>query len=267
MPRDETNATQCAASAAEPVLGTAAKVHFTSSMRSAPRLIARFALAFFAVDAFAAEPARAQRTVVSIVGEKFVINGQPTYAGRTWNGVSIEGRLMNSRMVQGIYDDQNAETVSRWKYPDTGKWDSERNTREFIAAMPEWRRHGLLGFTINLQGGSPQGYSKAQPWHNSAFTDDGELRPAYMARLEKILDRADELGMAPIVGFFYFGQIAHFKDEAAIVRATVSLICGNEIRRLQNASTATSFAAFNTAGSVPPIEPACRAKVKAGNRS
>jgi hypothetical protein len=86
--------------------------------------------------------------------------------------------------------------------------------------MPEWRRHGLLSFTINLQGGSPQGYSKAQPWHNSAFTDDGELRPAYMARLEKILDRAEELGMAPIVGFFYFGQIAHFKDGAAIRRAT-----------------------------------------------
>ena len=26
---------------------------------------------------------------------------------------------------------------------------------EFIAAMAEWKRHGVLGFTINLQGGSP----------------------------------------------------------------------------------------------------------------
>ena len=38
----------------------------------------------------------------------------------------------------------NPETVAQWAYADTGKWDAERNTREFIAAMPEWRRHGLL---------------------------------------------------------------------------------------------------------------------------
>ena len=52
--------------------------------------------------------------------------------------------LLNSRMVQGIFDDRNPETVKNWAYPDTGKWDPERNTREFIAAMPDWRRHGLL---------------------------------------------------------------------------------------------------------------------------
>ena len=46
-------------------------------------------------------------TVVSIVGEDFHINGKPTYEGRTWNGHRIEGLLMNSRMVQGIFDDLN----------------------------------------------------------------------------------------------------------------------------------------------------------------
>jgi len=45
--------------------------------------------------------------------------------------------------------------------------------------MPDWRRHGLLAFTVNLQGGSPEGYSKQQPWENSAFDSAGELRPAY----------------------------------------------------------------------------------------
>ena len=43
------------------------------------------------------------------------------------------------------------------------KWDPERNTREFVAALPEWKRHGILAFTINLQGGSPEGYSQGQP--------------------------------------------------------------------------------------------------------
>ena len=40
-----------------------------------------------------------------------------------------------------------------------------------------------------MQGGSPMGYSKEQPWHNSAFASDGSLRPDYMKRLKKILDR------------------------------------------------------------------------------
>lgn len=159
-------------------------------------------------------------TTVSIADENFLINGKPTYAGRAWKGQSVEGLLFNSRMVQGIFDDLNTNTVSKWAYPDTGKWDAERNTREFIAAMPEWRRHGMLAFTINLQGGSPQGYSREQPWHNSAIAPDGSLRPDYMQRLQRIMDRADELGMVVILGYFYFGQDERLRDEAAVIRAT-----------------------------------------------
>jgi hypothetical protein len=85
---------------------------------------------------------------VSIRGEDFYINGQLTYASRTWNGHRIEGLLLSARLVQGIVDDLNPETTNRWIYPDTGKWDAERNTRECITAMPEWREHGLLAFTL-----------------------------------------------------------------------------------------------------------------------
>ncbi len=177
-------------------------------------LLASFCLTL-AASAFAAPDTR---TTVSIADEKFLINGQPTYAGRMWDGVSIEGMLMNSRMVQGIFDDLNPETRSRWNYPDTGKWDADRNTREFIAAMPEWKRHGLLAFTLCLQGGSPEGYSANQPWHNSALNADGSLRPEFMARAAKILDRANELGMVVILGIYYFGQDQRLTDEAAVIR-------------------------------------------------
>jgi hypothetical protein len=172
--------------------------------------------------ALAASPLFAQtkrKTTVAIDGEAFRINGEPTYKGRTWKGKQVEGLLFNSRMVQGIFDDWNPETRKLWAYPDTGKWDPERNTREFIAAMPEWRKHGLLAFTINLQGGSPQGYSKDQPWENTAFGLQGNLREAYLKRLELILDRADELGMVVILGYFYFGQDQRLTDEEAVKRA------------------------------------------------
>lgn len=160
-----------------------------------------------------------RKTVVGIQGEQFTINGEPTYKGRTWQGHKIEGLLFNSRMVQGIFDDLNPHTVERWKYPDTGRWDPDRNTREFLLAMPAWRQYGLLSFTLNLQGGSPEGYSREQPWHNSAFREDGSLRPEYLQRLQRILDRADELGMVPILGLFYFGQDQRLQDEPAIVQA------------------------------------------------
>ncbi len=176
-----------------------------------------FAVVFTAAGA---ENGGGRRTAVSIVGDEFFLNGRPTYPGRVWQGHKIEGLLLNSRMVQGIFDDLNPATVARWVYPDTGRWDAERNTREFIAAMPAWRRHGLLAFTINLQGGAPIGYADQQPWINSAVNPDGSLRPDYMARLARILDRADELGMVAIVGFFYFGQDERIRDEAAVIRAT-----------------------------------------------
>jgi hypothetical protein len=42
-----------------------------------------------------------RKTEVAIRGDGFLINGRPTYAGRTWKGRSVEGLLLNSRMVQG----------------------------------------------------------------------------------------------------------------------------------------------------------------------
>lgn len=127
---------------------------------------------------------------------------------------------MNSRMVNGIFDDENPATRIKWAYPD-GPFDAARNTREFIAAMPTWRKHGLLSFTINLQGGSPEGYSREQPWINSAVDfHTGALKPSYMARLEAILDRADALGMAPILGLFYFGQSSRLANEQTVIAAT-----------------------------------------------
>jgi hypothetical protein len=163
--------------------------------------------------------ALSRRTEVSIQADRFLINGKVTYAGRAYKGTKIEGLLMNVRAVQAIFDDANPETRSRWAYPDTGKWDPERNVTEFLAALPEWRRHGVLAFTVNLQGGSPEGYSKGQPWENTAIDPDGNLRPAYMSRLARVLDRADQLGMVAIVGYFYFGQDQRVKDEAAVKRA------------------------------------------------
>src|SRR5262245_51242700 len=75
-----------------------------------------------------------RRTTVTIEADRFLINGRPTYAGRTYKGMKVEGLLLNSRMVQGIFDDLNPATRGPWAYPDTGRWDPNRNSAEFVAA-------------------------------------------------------------------------------------------------------------------------------------
>ena len=163
-----------------------------------------------------------RKTTVSIDRDMFYINGQPTCAGRYHKGLKIEGLLLNARMVQATFDDRNDETRHQWAYGDTGRWDADRNTREFLGQLPLYRRHGLLAVTLNFQGGNPRGYGKDQPWINSAFDADGALDATYLARVEKIVNRADELGMAVILGYYYFGQDMRLRDEEAIKRGAVN---------------------------------------------
>ena len=54
---------------------------------------------------------------------------------------------------------------------------------------------------------------------SSSFETDGRLRPDYLSRLERILNRSDELGMVAIVGFFYQGQERQMNDEPSVIRA------------------------------------------------
>jgi len=53
----------------------------------------------------AAQPqSPARRTIVSIEGGDFLLGGRPTYSGRSFDGMPVQGLLFNSRMVQGIFD-------------------------------------------------------------------------------------------------------------------------------------------------------------------
>ncbi len=159
-------------------------------------------------------------TTVAIQGDVFLIDGEVANQGRTIRGVDVSGLLMNSRMINGIFDDLNAESREQWAYPDTGTWDAERNVTEFIEAMPAWRAAGLDAFTVGIQGGSPQGYSKEQPWDSSGFTPEGHLREAFADRLSRIISEADRLGLVVIVDLFYFGQEARLDGDDAVRRAT-----------------------------------------------
>lgn len=157
-------------------------------------------------------------TSISIRGEHFLLNGTPTHAGRSHGGRSIEGMLFISRMANAVVDDRNPATIGAWSYAD-GPWSAERNTREFIAALPLYRRCGLDAVAINLQGGSPQGYSWHQPWQLSGFAPDGTPYPDTLDRAEQVIRAADALGMVVNLGLFYGAAAQSLTGEAAVIRA------------------------------------------------
>ncbi len=158
-------------------------------------------------------------TRVTIVGEDFHINGRPTYEGRVWRGHRVEGLLMNSRMVQAVFrrsQSGNRPALGLSRQRRLGRGAEHPGIHRRNARMAGERPPGG---DSQSPGGSPEGYSKSQPWINGAFESDGSLRPAYLDRLRRVLDAADGLGMVVILGYFYFGQDERLEDEAAVIRA------------------------------------------------
>jgi len=160
-------------------------------------------------------------TEVAIDGTKFVINGRPTYEGVSYKGKPVEGLLLNSRMVQAIFDDECPETRDLWAYPDTGAWDPERNTDEFCAHLAEYRSYGLLGVTVGLQAGG--GNFRPAVYDNyicSAYEPDGSFKQPYFDRLARVLDAADDAGMVVIVNYFYWKQVQRIPEDETLCHIT-----------------------------------------------
>jgi hypothetical protein len=140
-------------------------------------------------------------TRVTLDGDQFRINGSLTHRGSL-----AEGALMNVRMVNSVFE-------------DTGRpqFDPESNTGEFVNRMREYVSLGVRAFTVSLQGGFP-GYEGAR---NSAFLKDGSLKSGYLARVGRVIERADDLQAVIILSLFYQRQDQVLQDEAA-VRAGVA---------------------------------------------
>lgn len=164
-----------------------------------------------------------------IVDDDFYQDGNPTYTRLTGFPEAdprLAGLILNHRVINGIFDDLTpghdyyGDGMDDWAYPDTGFWDPKRNTDSFVSAMRAWRDHGVIAFTIGLQGGNPFWTSpppeevRIEDVDSSAFEPDGSLRPAFMARLKRILDRARELDMVPIVNYFYRHQVRRIREDA-----------------------------------------------------
>lgn len=180
-----------------------------------PALLAAALLTSCAVPSDPAEEGRATpvavgqaelvaRTRLTIDGRRFRINGAITYPGQP-----AEGTLMNVRMVNSVFEDTNRP----W-------FDPSANTDEFVGRMREYVSLGVRAFTVSLQGGYP-GYEGAR---NSAFLKNGDLQSGYLARVARVIERADALGAVIILSLYYQRQDQHLQDEQAVRAGVVHAV-------------------------------------------
>ncbi|MEM7129767.1 MAG: hypothetical protein AAF702_25770 [Chloroflexota bacterium] len=160
------------------------------------------------------------KTALNITDTRFTINDRLTYSDIPKSKPQVHGLLMNARFIQGIFDDKaDPSRFCRFGV----EWDAEANTERLIAALPEWKRHGLLAFTVGLQGGMPVLTIENKTIDNNPYSEDGtQIEPAYLQRLERLLQAADELGMIVIVSLLYQGQSNRMADGRSIRNAVAT---------------------------------------------
>ena len=155
------------------------------------------------------------KTRLSIREESFLINDRPVYAEIPAAPKSVHGLLMNARFIQGIFDDKaDPRRFARFGWE---RWDPERHTDELIRALPQWYGYGLRAFTVGLQGGMPVFTIENSTIDNNPFGAEGsKIDSAYLARLGRLVEAADELGMIVIVSMLYQGQSPRLRNGAAV---------------------------------------------------
>jgi hypothetical protein len=153
--------------------------------------------------------------------------GDPTWR-KTYSAANYRrearGKLMNIRLAQALFDDE-------WLFERP--FDAARNTNAVMEALDFYKRHGVLGINVSLQGGNP-GYSeqdngiarqngarygRKQGLLVSAFRPDGSLKPEWLARLEALLRAADQREMVVCLMYFYQGQDEVLESQEAIEAA------------------------------------------------
>ncbi len=161
--------------------------------------------------------------------ERFYLRGsagtkwQLTYTGGLYRR-QARGKLMTLRLGQSVFDDE---------WLKERQFDPDGNTTRVIEALDFYKQHGVLALTVSLQSGNP-GYDEkvngvarddsVKHGKNggvliSAFAPDGSLKPAWMARLERLLRAADQRGMVVCLTYFHPAQDEVFGEPEAIAAA------------------------------------------------
>lgn len=144
-----------------------------------------------------------------------------TYAGTRYRG-RVRGSLALLRVSQALFDDEWLEEHS---------FDPGVNTDRVIEELATYKQFGIAGIVVGLQGADP-GYSpqangvrrgpsadlgKRSGALVSAYRADGSLKPAWLARLDRLVAAANRLGMIVCVVLFQQDQDEALSSPEAVL--------------------------------------------------
>jgi hypothetical protein len=148
-------------------------------------------------------------------------DGRPTHAHLP----AVAGLLLNSRMIQGVFDDTNSTTRALWAYPDGSPYSEDRQTDELASNLSSYAACGLDAITVGMQGGGPfPDFPPHQPNNSSGFEVDGTPRAAWLSRLGKLLDAAASANVTMIVSLFYQGQVERINGDSAVAMGVDAMV-------------------------------------------
>ncbi len=161
------------------------------------------------------------KTILTIDGELFKINGKLTYSEIEGTKPKMHGLLMNSRHIQGIFDTQkDAERFNR--YGQT--FDPQKNTDDMIKELPSWYAKGMRAITVGMQGGGNCFTIAGRDLYNNPYSPDGKtVNPDYLNRLDKVITACDEMGMIVIVSYFYSENLHELDGAQAIINVVKTM--------------------------------------------
>jgi hypothetical protein len=150
---------------------------------------------------------------------------------RTHVGNAAEGLLINIRAANAIFDDMNATTYPKWRYPGGGTYSPSQQTTEFCNALPTYKAAGVDAVTISLMGAQadPAATGPPWPWDSSAFNLDGTIpttgaRAGFWTRLDQALAALDANGMVAMIQLLYASEINRITDATAVNTAADAFV-------------------------------------------
>jgi len=148
-----------------------------------------------------------------------------TYSGPGFRP-DAAGRLMNLRVAQAVVHDE-------WLTEEP--FDPDKNTDRVIAALDEYKKHGILSISVSLQGANAayertpnikrERAYKLGPGKGmltSAFNADGSLKQRWLDRTLRLARALDQRGMVLNLVYFYAYQDEILSSPEAIDRATIA---------------------------------------------
>ncbi len=178
--------------------------------------------------AFAAEIAAGPMLGPRVKADRFFTRAgrarwNDTYDGGPYRGRSTRGSLLLVNAVHALFDDA-------WLTEQ--EFDPDANTEALIAALDLYKAHGALGVFVSLQGFDhpyPESSGVARSGRAedgkekgtlaSAFLPNGDLDPAWTARLRRLLEETDKRGMVVCLTYFSPVQDEVLESDRALVAA------------------------------------------------